>query len=68
MPSSYDPDLLPTLREMRQTWTGPEISLWAFINIKASMELAYGFASLFWPELIEHQGGIFLAEGFKPAS
>jgi hypothetical protein len=60
----YDPDLLPTLREMRATWTGPTINLWSFVNFKGSMELGYAFASLFWPELIEVQGGIFVAEQF----
>lgn len=64
----YDPDLLPTLREMRATWTGPTISLWSFVNFKGSMELGYAFASLFWPELIEFQGGIFVAEQFREDS
>ena len=60
----YDPDILPTLREMRATWTGPTITLWSSVNFKGSMELGYAFASLFWPELIEFQGGIFVAEQF----
>jgi hypothetical protein len=64
MPSLYDPDILPTLREMRATWTGSTISLWSFVNLKGSMELGYAFASLFWPELIEFRGGIFVAELF----
>jgi hypothetical protein len=60
----YDPDILPTLRDMRATWTGPTIGLWSFLDFKGSMELGYAFASLFWPELTEFQGGIFVAEQF----
>jgi hypothetical protein len=62
----YDPDILPTLREMRATWTGPTINLWSFVNFKGSLELGYAFASLLWPELIQVQGGIFIAEQFGP--
>ena len=29
------------------------------------MELEYAFAALFWPELLEYQGGVFLAERFN---
>jgi hypothetical protein len=68
MPSLYDPDILPTLREMRATWTGPTINLWNFLDFKGSMELGYAFASMFWPELIEFQDGIFVAEQFSQDS
>jgi len=64
MSDLYDPDILPTLREMRATWTGPTISLWNFLDYKGSMELGYAFASLFWPELIQYEDGIFVAEQF----
>ncbi|HEX3539878.1 MAG TPA: hypothetical protein VHT75_05480 [Acidimicrobiales bacterium] len=65
MPSSFDPNLLPTLREMRATWSGPEITLRSFINIKGSMELGYAFAATFWPDLIEMHEGIFIAEQYN---
>ena len=61
----YDPTLLPDVREIRSTWTGPGIestNIWAYLNIKGSMWLAYGFASLFWPDFVEVDGALILAE------
>ncbi len=38
--------------------------LWEYLNRLSSMEHGYAFASLFWPNLVEFGGGVFLREQF----
>src|SRR5262249_46185619 len=68
MRETYEIELLPSLMEMRATFTGPPIGLWAFANFRGSLEIAYAFSSIFWPEFVEDHGGVFLAEQFKESS
>lgn len=46
---------------------GAEISLIDYVGFVATPDLLFGFASLFWPDLIVYQGLRFLASGFSPA-
>lgn len=48
--------------------TGPEpatISLLDYVGFVATPDLLFGFAALFWPDLIVHDGLRFLASGFS---
>ncbi len=68
MEPTYDPALLPGVREIRETWTGPgleSMGLWVYNNFRGSMELAYSYASLFWPDFVENDGALILAEHFS---
>jgi hypothetical protein len=68
MEPNYDPSLLPGVREIRETWTGPgleSMGLWGYNNFKGSMELAYSYASLFWPDFVEIDGALMLAEHYS---
>jgi hypothetical protein len=60
------PDLAPTaiagLDEFCRT--EPDGSPWKWLNIVSDMSVAAAFAKLFWPDLIERDGGIFLRECF----
>jgi hypothetical protein len=63
----YDPDQLPDIGEIRSTWTGPGVEstgLWTYLDFKGSMQLAYGFSSLFWPDFVEVDGALILAEKY----
>jgi hypothetical protein len=66
MPKSYDPGLLPSLVAlMGQLHEVSDKKLWDYANYRGSMELAYAFASIFVPDIIEFQGGVFLAAKFS---
>lgn len=69
MEQIYDPNLLPGIRIIRETWTGPGIestSLWNYNNYMGSVQLAYSYASLFWPDFVEVNGALILAEHYTP--
>jgi hypothetical protein len=69
MPKSYDPGLLPSLVGlMEELDESPDKSLWTYANYRGSMELAYVFASIFVPDIIEYQGGFFFAAQFSEDS
>ncbi|MBK9260712.1 MAG: hypothetical protein IPM54_12950 [Polyangiaceae bacterium] len=46
---------------------GADISLIDYVGFVATPDLLFGFASLFWPDLIVHEERRFLASGFSPA-
>jgi hypothetical protein len=69
MEQLYDSDLLPGIRQIRETWTGPNIEktgLWSYNNFVGSVQLAYSFASLFWPDFVEVDGALILKEHYSP--
>jgi hypothetical protein len=69
MEKIYDPKLLPGIRLIRETWTGPNIEatgLWDYNNFMGSVQLAYSYASLFWPDFVEVNGALILAEHYTP--
>ena len=40
-------------------------SLWDYLFGVANVEIALAFTKLFWPDFVEHEGGIFLSEAFN---
>lgn len=42
-----------------------DFSLWNYLSGAANVEIALAFTTLFWPDFVEHDGGIFLAEAFN---
>jgi hypothetical protein len=67
----YDPARLPDIREIRSTWTGAGVEstgLWTYLNFKGSVQLPYGFASLFWPDFVDAGGAMILAEKYSKES
>jgi hypothetical protein len=43
---------------------GPGFTPLKYLRCVANLELAVAFTHLFWPNFVEHDGGIFLADGF----
>lgn len=51
-----------------QQWkkvNGDDFSIWDYLSGVATVEMAIAFTTLFWPDFVEHDGGIFLAEAFN---
>ncbi len=51
-----------------QQWkkaNGDDFSLWDYLSGVANVEVALAFTKLFCPDLVEHDGGIFLSEAFN---
>ncbi|MBD0314129.1 MAG: hypothetical protein ICV86_15100 [Microcoleus sp. T3-bin5] len=51
-----------------QQWkkaNGDDFSLWDYLFGAANIEIAIAFTKLFWPDFVEHEGGIFLSEAFN---
>jgi hypothetical protein len=66
MTTDARPDL-EQLRDFRQ-WraaNGEDFGLLNYLYHVGNQELAIAFAALFWPDLVEHDGGVFLAAGFS---
>ena len=51
----------PELRE----WLGHDYgSMWDYLNFRGNYELAAVFAKLFWPDFVEVDGSVYLADKF----
>lgn len=51
-----------------QEWkqaNGNEFSLWDYLAGVANVEVALAFTKLFFPDVVEYEGGIFLSEAFN---
>jgi hypothetical protein len=51
-----------------QKWkkvNGDDFSIWDYLSGVANVEVALAFTKLFCPDLVEHDGGIFLSEAFN---
>jgi hypothetical protein len=42
-----------------------DFSSWDYLFEIANVEIAIAFTKLFWPDFVEHEGGIFLQEVFN---
>ena len=42
------------------------LGFWSFLDARADIELAVAFSKLFWPDFVEADGCIFLAERYDP--
>ncbi|MGK7900051.1 MAG: hypothetical protein AB4352_01305 [Hormoscilla sp.] len=56
-------DKLPDFQQWKKV-NNDDFSLWDYLFGVGSVELAIAFSKLFWPDTIEHEGGIFLSEAF----
>ncbi|MCL1465277.1 hypothetical protein [Argonema galeatum] len=60
---SLDKEQLIEFQQWKEA-NGYDFSLWDFLFGVANIEIALAFTQLFWPDFVEHQGGIFLTEAF----
>lgn len=56
------------LKKFRKEFDNPNFNLWDFINYKSDFDLAFAFCKLFFPDFIQVEGCVLLAEKFEPAS
>ena len=63
---ALDPHWLPDYQAFRAAQTG-DFTLWNYLDVRATTELAAAFSTLFWPDVIETDGCVLLAEHFDPA-
>ncbi len=58
-----DPTLLPDYA----AWAAvnPGISLHLYVSLAVQLDYFFATGSIFWPQFIRHEGGLFLAEGFS---
>ena len=64
---ALDPSLLPDYQSWQRAQSG-EFTLWNYIDVRTDLQVAAAFGKLFWPDFIEHDGYVLLAEQFDPAS
>lgn len=60
---SLNLDKLGSYQEWKKA-NGDDFSLWDYLFGVANVEIALGFAKLFWPDFVEYEGGVFLSESF----
>ncbi|MEW6499549.1 MAG: hypothetical protein AB1589_44860 [Cyanobacteriota bacterium] len=56
-------DQLKNFQRWKQA-NGDDFSLWDYLFRASRAEVAIVFTKLFWPDFVEHEGGIFLSEAF----
>ncbi|MBO1350723.1 MAG: hypothetical protein EBE86_026620 [Hormoscilla sp. GUM202] len=61
--SKLNPDKLPDFPQWKKV-NNDDFSLWDYLFGVANVELAIAFTQLFWPDTLEHEGGIFLSSAF----
>lgn len=59
-----DIDQLKNFQRWKQA-NGDDFSLWDYLSRASRAEVAIAFTKLFWPDFIEHEGGVFLSEAFN---
>jgi hypothetical protein len=63
-----DTSLLPIFQKYKgenESWI-PNFSIWSYLNLRADFDLAAAFSKLFWPDLVEADGCVFLSERYQP--
>src|SRR4051812_441267 len=60
-----DASLLPIYQEYRAVEGNEDISLWTYVNMRADLDLAIAFSKLYWPDFVEIEGYVFLAETYN---
>ncbi|MBE9094266.1 hypothetical protein [Tychonema sp. LEGE 07203] len=61
---SLNADQLSDFQQWKKA-NGDDFSLWDYLFGSANIEIAIAFTKLFWPDFVEHEGGIFLSEAFN---
>jgi hypothetical protein len=62
-----DNSLLPIFQKYKQeneSWI-PNFSPWSYLNLRADYDLAAAFSKLFWPDFIEVEDYVLLAENYE---
>jgi hypothetical protein len=54
------------LARFRRSNVGP--STWKWLNIVSDLSTAAAFGALFWPDFVQHEGGVFLQELFDEST
>ena len=62
------PTQLHDYEHWRQALGKHDMGFWDYLSVRADFELAGAFAKLFWPDFIEVEGYIFLAEHYSEAT
>lgn len=57
-----------SFEKWKDQFNDPDLTLWDYIAYSAHPELAAAFCSLFWPDFVEIEDCVFLAENFKKHS
>ncbi|MEQ8970618.1 MAG: hypothetical protein RIE73_09505 [Coleofasciculus sp. C1-SOL-03] len=60
---SLNTDNMSNFQQWKQA-NGDDFSLWDYLGGVANIEVALAFTKLFLPDVVEHEGGIFLLETF----
>lgn len=50
----------------KEEWLRPNLTLWDYLGARGTVELAAVFSKLFWPEFVEVERCILLAEQYDP--
>lgn len=58
---------LPRFEEWKRSFGG-SVSMWDYVAQRGGTTLALAFASLFWPQLVEVEDCVLLAENFRPGT
>lgn len=62
--TSIEVSTLPGLAEWAKA--DPQVTPLTWLHGSADIQMAVAFTALFWPDLVEHDGGVFLQESFNP--
>lgn len=57
-----------SLRSYEPWMQGAKLGFWGYLDVKATVELAAGFAKLHWPDFIEVDNCVLLAERCTPSN
>ncbi len=63
-----DPSILPIFqkyKEENKSWIR-DVDFWSYLNLRADYDLAAVFSKLFWPDFIEVDGCVLLAQCYDP--
>lgn len=63
--TSFNPSMLHDFEMFKAEFGNSEFSLWDYLNYRGDFELAAAFCNLFYPEFIEVEGCVLLAEQAK---
>jgi hypothetical protein len=63
-----DESILPVFQWFKQADGNEKLTLWNYISMRADSDLAVAFSKLFWPDFIEVDDCILLAEHYSPKS
>src|SRR5437588_5460345 len=63
-----DDSILPVYNEYKAIKGNEDLGLWGYLSMRADFDLVAAFSKLFWPDFVEVEGCILLAEAYSPTS